>query len=131
MRQPSQILLSVTLFSFLVGSSLSFTLKEATSSLLCSPRRDGLGITSNCLYSKKDIVGLDEEGSLLVDRRTLLQSSAAVLAMTEMLIAPTTAEAAAKIPTWSLQGGVKMPVLALNTVGLSVEDTTRALELAV
>lgn len=34
------------------------------------------------------------------------------------------------IPEWTLQGGVQMPTLALNTVGLSVEDTTRAVELA-
>ena len=34
------------------------------------------------------------------------------------------------IPEWTLPGGVQMPVLALNTVGLSVEDTQRAVALA-
>jgi diketogulonate reductase-like aldo/keto reductase len=35
------------------------------------------------------------------------------------------------IPTWKLQNGVEMPILALNTVGLSTEDTERALAIAV
>ena len=33
-------------------------------------------------------------------------------------------------PTWQLAGNVEMPVMALNTVGLSVEDTVRACEIA-
>lgn len=33
-------------------------------------------------------------------------------------------------PTWTLANNVEMPVLALNTVGLSVEDTVRACEIA-
>jgi hypothetical protein len=36
-----------------------------------------------------------------------------------------------RIPTWKIQGGVEMPTLALNTVGLTTEDTERALALAV
>lgn len=34
------------------------------------------------------------------------------------------------IPDWKLQGGVRMPTLALNTVGLSTEDTKRAVAYA-
>ena len=34
------------------------------------------------------------------------------------------------IPEWTLEGGVKMPILALNTVGLSAEETERAVRLA-
>ena len=34
------------------------------------------------------------------------------------------------VPTWTLDGDVQMPVLALNTVALSVEDTERAVRLA-
>jgi hypothetical protein len=30
------------------------------------------------------------------------------------------------IPSWTLEGGVQMPTLALNTAGLSADDTTRA-----
>ena len=34
------------------------------------------------------------------------------------------------VPVWTLEGGVTMPTLALNTVALSVEDTERAVLLA-
>ena len=34
------------------------------------------------------------------------------------------------VPVWELDGSVKMPTLALNTVALSVEDTVRAVNLA-
>jgi len=34
------------------------------------------------------------------------------------------------VPTWKLEGGVEMPTLALNTVALGVEDTARAVSLA-
>lgn len=44
---------------------------------------------------------------------------------------PSNANAINTIPTWKLKGGVQMPTLALNTVGLSVEDTTRAVRYAV
>ena len=36
----------------------------------------------------------------------------------------------AKIPVWSLEGGVEMPTLALNTAGLTVDGTERAVRLA-
>eukprot|EP00560_Eucampia_antarctica_P009327 CAMPEP_0197826998 /NCGR_PEP_ID=MMETSP1437-20131217/3876_1 /TAXON_ID=49252 ORGANISM="Eucampia antarctica, Strain CCMP1452" /NCGR_SAMPLE_ID=MMETSP1437 /ASSEMBLY_ACC=CAM_ASM_001096 /LENGTH=316 /DNA_ID=CAMNT_0043427683 /DNA_START=185 /DNA_END=1135 /DNA_ORIENTATION=+ len=36
-----------------------------------------------------------------------------------------------EIPTWTLDGGVEFPILALNTVGLSVEDSERAVGLAI
>uniref|UniRef100_A0A6T8L0Y4 NADP-dependent oxidoreductase domain-containing protein n=1 Tax=Proboscia inermis TaxID=420281 RepID=A0A6T8L0Y4_9STRA len=42
----------------------------------------------------------------------------------------TSSSVAASIPEWTLQGGVKFPTLALNTVGLSVEETTRAVSIA-
>jgi len=35
-----------------------------------------------------------------------------------------------QIPSWNLEGGVKMPVLALNTAGLTFEGTNRAMALA-
>lgn len=40
-------------------------------------------------------------------------------------------KASTSIPEWTLDGDVKFPVLALNTVGLSVDETTRAVEYAV
>ncbi|CAB9514850.1 Glycerol 2-dehydrogenase (NADP(+)) [Seminavis robusta] len=67
-------------------------------------------------------------------RDAVLKSSAAALASASWFL-PTTGSSAAttdknSIPTWTLRGGVKMPVLALNTVGLSAEDTTRAVGFA-
>jgi len=35
------------------------------------------------------------------------------------------------MPVWTLDGGVKMPTLALNTAGLTTEGTARALRLAI
>ena len=62
---------------------------------------------------------------LTLDRRTLLRGSGAALA------APLLPAHAGSIPTWDLGNGVAMPTLALNTVGLSVEATERAVKFAV
>lgn len=35
------------------------------------------------------------------------------------------------VPTWKLENGVEFPVLALNTVGLSADETERAIQYAV
>jgi len=44
--------------------------------------------------------------------------------------APKTTTTHPTIPSWTLGGGVRMPVMALNTAGLSVDGTERALALA-
>jgi len=44
---------------------------------------------------------------------------------TDAVVVPST-----KIPSWNLEGDVKMPVLALNTAGLSLEGTENAVALA-
>ena len=62
---------------------------------------------------------------LTLDRRALLRGSGAALAV------PLLPAHAASIPTWDLGGGVAMPTLALNTVGLTAEATERAVKLAV
>lgn len=63
--------------------------------------------------------------SLKLERRALLRGSGAALA------APLLPAYAASIPTWDLGNGIKMPTLALNTVGLSAEASERAVKLAV
>ena len=45
--------------------------------------------------------------------------------------APAVAADTPAIPTWTLQNGVEMPILALNTVGLDLRGTERALKFAV
>lgn len=66
-----------------------------------------------------------------VDRRTVVTGISTVA--TAFLVSGPTGVTAANnvIPEWTLEGGVKFPTLALNTVGLSAEDTERALGLAV
>ena len=41
-----------------------------------------------------------------------------------------TAAATTALPTWTLMGGGQMPTLALNTAGMTSDDTARALRLA-
>ena len=78
-----------------------------------------------------------ESSDLLERRQALIKSSGAIATVTGISLLPPFASSAAsaatpnKIPEWTLEGGVKFPQLALNTVGLSVEDTARALAYAV
>lgn len=72
-----------------------------------------------------------------LDRRSFVNTAAvsAAAVVTSTIGSPTMAQAKIRstdsiIPEWTLERGVKMPVLALNTVGLSVEDTERAVRLA-
>ena len=75
-----------------------------------------------------------------IDRRSAIFRGAfgAAAASASTIIIPQAAHAAAapakakaRIPTWKLDKGVEFPTLALNTVGLTAEDTERALGLAV
>ena len=69
------------------------------------------------------------ESESVVDRRSILVGSASA-AVAVASAGPALAATSNEIPTWTLDGGVQMPVLALNTVGLSVQDTERAVALA-
>jgi hypothetical protein len=63
-----------------------------------------------------------------LDRRSAILGTMVGLSF----LAPANANAAVsnRIPEWTLEGGVAMPTLALNTVGLSAEETERAVRLA-
>uniref|UniRef100_A0A7S4WBA7 NADP-dependent oxidoreductase domain-containing protein n=2 Tax=Ditylum brightwellii TaxID=49249 RepID=A0A7S4WBA7_9STRA len=69
-------------------------------------------------------------------RAALTGAGAGILATTNLLwnVNSPAAAAATSTPTsfpeWTLENGVKFPTLAMNTVGLSVEDTERAINLA-
>ena len=75
-------------------------------------------------------------GTNLDRRSAIFGSMVAISTLLPMLAAPTSSHAAESIgnsggiPSWTLEGGVDFPTLALNTVGLSVEETTQALSLA-
>lgn len=64
---------------------------------------------------------------------TLAISTPFAVGATAVVASPPAASAAtvqSKIPEWTLDNGVRFPVLALNTVGLSAEDATRAVGFA-
>lgn len=67
-------------------------------------------------------------GYHVVDRRAALVGAA--LAAWCVTGQPAGAASKAMVPVWVLENGVEMPTLALNTVGLTVEDTERAAKLA-
>jgi diketogulonate reductase-like aldo/keto reductase len=73
---------------------------------------------------------------LELDRRSLLRivggaASFGVILSEAEEVAFAASSTSSHIPTWILQNGVEMPILALNTVGLSTDETERALALAV
>ena len=71
----------------------------------------------------------------LLDRRSAILSGGTIAS--SLLVFPSSTPAAGKttgkneIPSWTLDNGVQMPTLALNTVGLSAAETTRAVRSAV
>ena len=72
-----------------------------------------------------------------IDRRsailgTITAASASVLMpfASDANAAAPTAKDANGIPEWTLEGGVQFPTLALNTVGLSVDETEQAVRFA-
>jgi len=85
---------------------------------------------------RTSIVSLQEhEHSHDMDRRNLLLGiGTMVTASSFVSFLPEAAVAASSnsndIRVWTLEGGVQMPTLALNTVGLSVEESELAVQLA-
>lgn len=70
--------------------------------------------------------------ALSVDRRTaLVNAGAGIISSASLLLPHSPAAASAAFPEWALENDVQFPTLAMNTVGLSVEDTERAIRLAV
>lgn len=74
------------------------------------------------------------DGNQLDRRSAILGTIAAVSVLVPVsahAVVPGTKTAeSSTIPEWTLEGGVKMPSLALNTVGLSVEETEQAVRFA-
>eukprot|EP00956_Cyclotella_meneghiniana_P011005 scaffold15417_cov71-Cyclotella_meneghiniana.AAC.6 len=66
-----------------------------------------------------------------IDRRSALIGGAGILSSAFLNINPSNAAAPHIIPEWTLDSGVLFPTLAMNTVGLSADDTERAVRLAV
>ena len=68
---------------------------------------------------------------MVMDRRKAILGTVGASLMTTTIPNGVSNAFANDIPEWTLEGGVQMPTLALNTVGLSTEDTERAIQLAV
>lgn len=69
----------------------------------------------------------------MIDRRSALAGTFGTVLATSLFPAEPVFAAGVSgnsIPEWTLEGGVKMPTLALNTVGLSVEETEKAVRYA-
>lgn len=85
----------------------------------------------NCWRGQRWTVEVPVAFSTALDRRSVLTGSTLAIAAASCLTIPAPAVGAkTNIPDWALERNVKMPVLALNTVGLSVEDTEYAVALA-
>jgi len=69
------------------------------------------------------------EDTFTIDRRSAIAASLSLALLWDENAAatPTTRT----VPMWTFDNGVTFPTLALNTVGLSIEDTERAIGLAV
>jgi len=66
-----------------------------------------------------------------VDRRSAIIGTLSSIVIPSLIL-PSSSNAitTSTIPEWTLEDGVKFPTLALNTVGLSVEETERSVRLA-
>eukprot|EP00638_Chattonella_subsalsa_P006388 CAMPEP_0117756672 /NCGR_PEP_ID=MMETSP0947-20121206/14231_1 /TAXON_ID=44440 /ORGANISM="Chattonella subsalsa, Strain CCMP2191" /LENGTH=400 /DNA_ID=CAMNT_0005576331 /DNA_START=42 /DNA_END=1244 /DNA_ORIENTATION=- len=65
-----------------------------------------------------------------MDRRSFMLGSTMATVLLSSNLAESAVTTSNQIPYWTLDGGVRFPTLALNTVGLSVEETERALGFA-
>jgi hypothetical protein len=97
-----------------IGSITTFDAITSSESALCSVNNNEDQIIYN------------------IDRRsTILGTVGSLFATTSLIASPGIASATSSIPQWTLEGGVRMPTLALNTVGLSTEESEKAVRLAV
>jgi len=125
------ILSQQCVFSALLAAAL--TASTALAFTTSSTSYSGLPASQLASTSHPD----HESSGLLLDRReAFVKSSGAIAAaagvsLLQPFASPASAATTNKIPQWTLENGVKFPQLALNTVGLSVEDTARALSFAV
>lgn len=81
---------------------------------------------------RTDQVDASQGGAL--DRRSAILGLGTIAATSILAPVPRSMAApssSSTIPEWTLEGGVKFPTLALNTVGLSVDETEQAVEYAI
>ncbi len=130
--------LSLVHQSLILGLGVGNVAAFAPSSNVNNVHSSSRLMTSSSLGMK---MKASESSSSSLDRRALLRnailggSAAFVTSFASPQIqianaAATPTTPTSSFPTWTLDNNVQFPTLALNTVGLSVDDTVRAMELA-
>lgn len=109
-----------------VSSSSSLSVATAASGEGQNDKKDNTN--NNILTNKKKDSLLNRRSAVMAASSAAFGATAAV--WTQLPLPVQAAAVPATIPSWTLDGGVVMPVLALNTVGLSVEGTARAIVFA-
>jgi len=115
-------------------SGFSFSSSSSSSSLSSVESTSGEG-QKNDTGSNNDMI-LNEKVVPLMDRRSaMMVSSSSIAAFTAAAVGtqlplPASAVPTSKVPSWTLENNVRMPIMALNTAGLSFEGTSRAVALA-
>jgi len=119
---------------FSSSSSSSRSLSVATASAASGEgRNDKKDNNNNDILTneneKKDPL-LNRRSAVMVASYSIATFGATAAVWTRLPLSVQAATVPTTIPSWTLDGGVVMPLLALNTVGLSMEGTERAITLA-
>ena len=120
-------LLAVCLMCTKDVTSFAFTPTAGKRSLLTSTQTSAKRARNSC--QNHEDVEMDRRAALLHGAFGMASLSTVASCMTfpqTALAAPTN-----PVPTWTLENGVVMPILALNTVGLTADESERALTFAV
>ena len=124
-RSPS-IMGALTIISCL-------SLQQSVNGFLSTPGRKYTMVHKAIVDSDSEDFNVSPSSSAhnLSRRSAIAIGATAVLAPLTLATLPANASTESSIPSWKLDGGVEFPILALNTAGLSTEDTYTALEFAI
>ena len=117
----------VEAFSF--RPSISSSLKSSTD-LKATSTNDDCNDCRHGMLDRRSAIFLGTAAGLATTTSSILYPPLPGLAAVADGDSITTTTTKNVIPEWTLENDVKMPTLALNTVGLSSEETTKALEYA-
>lgn len=105
-----------------------FSIHQAVSGFLIAPHCQASSRKRTSVKAINSNIG-DDDWCNLNRRSAIAIGAAAALAPLCIPTLPANA-AASSIPDWTLDGGVKFPMLALNTAGMSTEEAYKAIEFA-
>lgn len=126
--------------SSLVGALIliSYSLQKTAHGFAPSSRHRSSRLKHSTLICSKinsdseDDVPLPSSLPCHLSRRSAIAigAAAAIAPLCTPLVPPANAIGSSSIPNWILDGGVEFPTLALNTAGMSAEETYKAIEFA-